>query len=58
MYNQLHWYDYITSGLIVVSQLVLWVGTDGEAFYAEMFLMAVTFDEIAKAALKVNEKCQ
>lgn len=58
MYNQLHWYDYITSGLIVVSQLVLWFGTDGEAFYAEMFLMAVTFDEIAKAALNVNEKCQ
>lgn len=57
LYDTLDWYDYITVGLVAVSQFVVWFGTDGAATYAELVLLSNSIAQIVTIAADIEKAC-
>jgi hypothetical protein len=57
LYDNLQWYDYITVGVAVVSQLVAWFGSDGLAAYAELLLIYNSMAQLIIDAQNMEQMC-
>jgi hypothetical protein len=55
--SQLSKWDYVKAGALMATQVVIWFGTDGGAFVAEVALSVMSAETLIHDSIKANTAC-